>query len=198
MNKSLSVVLLSLILCSCANPLNRITAERYYGGGVQNQNKGDWKNAAESFRRAYLNTQWGSLSDKEAALYAYEYGRTSGTVCDWDNAKQGLDKAYELDTKIGTPMHYDLVEFALMYQAMGEYQKSKEYFSQTLKSMNNDNILEKQPIYYADTLQRYSGVLGHIGDVTQSYDLQKQAKKIIEDNPYAKPHRAIPHGQHCN
>ena len=59
MNKSLSVVFLSLFLCSCANPLNRATAKQYYGGGVQDQNKGDWKNATESFRRAYINTQWG-------------------------------------------------------------------------------------------------------------------------------------------
>ena len=197
MNKLLSVVILSIFLCSCANPLNRATAKQYYGGGVQNQNKGDWKNATESFRRAYINIQWGNLSDKEAALYAYEYGRTSSAVCDWDNAKQSLDKAYKLDTKIGTPLHYDLVEFALMYQAMGEYQKSKEYFIQTLKSMNKGNVLEKQPMYYADTLQRYSSVLDHLGDVAHSNDLQKQAKKIIEDNPDAKPHRTVPHGQHC-
>ena len=198
MNKLLSVAILSIILCSCANPLNRATSKQYYGGGVQNQNKGDWKNAAESFRRAYINTQWGNLSDKEAALYAYEYGRTSSAVCDWDNAKQGLDKAYELDTKIGTPLHYDLVEFALMYQAMGEYEKSKLYFTQTLKSLDEDNIIDNQPMYYADTLNRYSEVLERLGDISQSKNLQQRAKSIINNNSNAKPHRTIPHGKHCD
>ena len=198
MYKYLTVIAVTLILSSCANPLNRITAQQYYYGGLQSQNNGKWGDATISFSRAYTNTQWGNLSDREAALYAYEYGRTSGAVCDWDNAKKGLEKALQLDTKTNTPLHFDLIEFAQMYQAMGDFTESEKFFSKTLENLDKHNVLTKFPTYYADTLNRYSDVLNHLGKKSQSEAFKKRAEMIKKNNPDGEPYNAIPYGEFCH
>lgn len=197
MYKLLTILAISLTLTSCANPVNRATAQQYYGGGVQNQNKGEWGSAAFSFRRAYINSQVGNLSDKEAALFAYEYGRSSGAICDWENAKQGLDKAYELDVKIGAPLYFDLVEYALMYQAMGEFEKSQGYYAKAISSLDTHNVLDVHPLYYADTLSRYSALLKQLGNNEKAEILKKRADVIVKETPNSHPYRAIPYGKFC-
>ena len=55
-----------------------------------------------------------------------------------------------------------------------------------------------QPMYYADTLSRYSEVLNRLGKKDQAADLKSRSEVIINANPDAKPYRAIPYGKFCS
>ena len=55
----------SVSLSGCATPLNRVTFDRYMDSGWAAEQSGDLSAAEEAYRRAYLNTQWGNLSNEE-------------------------------------------------------------------------------------------------------------------------------------
>ena len=197
MRKFLTLLIMPLLIISCANPLNRMTAQQYYNGGNYHKNQGNWFDARISYGRAWTNTEWGNLSPQETALYAFEFGRASGALCDWENAEKGLRQAYNIDIKTGAPLHYDLIEFAHMYQAMGLYEKSDEYYSMTLASFNED-IINKHPMGYADTLKRYSDVLSHLGKDKMALDFKKRSEVILSANPDKTIPPGIPYGKFCH
>ena len=50
--------------------------------------------------RALTNAILGHAPDKNLATLYYEYGRTSGAICDYKEAQRGLEAALELDKKL--------------------------------------------------------------------------------------------------
>ena len=51
--------------------------------GVSNAKEGKWFNARMAFGRAWTNANLGNAEDKVTSVYAYEYGRASDAMCDW-------------------------------------------------------------------------------------------------------------------
>lgn len=65
--RHLAFLFLLLSITACTNPVNRVTYNNYMQGGMQAEANGDLTTAEERYRRAYINTQLGNLSEEEAA-----------------------------------------------------------------------------------------------------------------------------------
>jgi len=94
MNKLIPLLFI-ILLSACANPINLHTGREYFQGGQENAKEGRWFNARMAFGRAWTNANLGKEDDKITAVYAYEYGRASGAICDWTEAERGLKHSYE-------------------------------------------------------------------------------------------------------
>jgi len=160
---TLLVVVFSLILASCAAPINQRNAEKYYAVAVSAQHSGDWWNSRMYFARAISNAELAGSSSESLAVLWYEYGRSSGVICDWEEAEIGLNKAHELDSKTGGPTYMSLYELARMNYDREMYPEAVEYYQRTYSDMEVDQADTKDPIGYAEFLDEYGHALKQIG-----------------------------------
>jgi len=160
---SFLTVIALLILTSCAAPINQRNAEKYYAEAVSAQHSGDWWSARKYFARAISNAELAGAPNSSLALLWYEYGRSSGVICDWQEAEGGLIKALELDLKTGGPAYMPLYELARMNYDREMYTEAVEFFRRAYAKMETDQADTKDPIGYADFLDEYSHALDESG-----------------------------------
>lgn len=193
------IVLVPFLLASCASPINLHTANEYFQGGHNNAAQGKWFNARMAFGRAWTNSDLGHAEDRVKAVYAYEYGRASGVICDWTESERGLLKALELDTKTNGPVHMSLVELARMFHTKGALQDSEKYFVVAKQSLDKVQADTRDSIGYANILKEYAQVLNSLGKADEANSLRRredEIRSVFKDR--SSSHDQTPYGQHCD
>ena len=191
--------MLPLIVVSCANPINLNTANKYFQGGRYNISQGKWFNARMAFGRAWTNAELGKADDQVTSVYAYEYGRSSGVICDWDEAERGLKKAYDLDEKTNGPIHMSLVELSRLYHAKGDLMKSQQYFQKAKQALDAHQADTRDSIGYANILKEYAEVLSANGKANEASEITKRELEIRNlFNDQKSGHDQTPYGKHCD
>jgi tetratricopeptide (TPR) repeat protein len=201
--KSGKKMILPLVLASlsmaCTTPDSLYTGNEYFHGGVDNAREGRWFDARTAYGGAWTNADLGNASDKVIAVYAYEYGRSSGVICDWNESERGLLKAYELDQKINGPIYMSLVELARMYQAKGDFAKSEEFYQLALTELNRIQADTLDAIGYANILEDYAAMLVASGNSEQAMLVKRREQEIR--NVFkggTSDHEQTPYGEFCN
>lgn len=192
------VILAVMLVSGCAGTLHRETARQYYGGGQQAVEEGRWADARVSYGRAYSNAEMGNLPDRLKAVIIYEYGRTSGAVCDWEESEEALLKAVELDERTGGPVYMSLIELARMNRARGSLEASADYFGRAKTILDEGKVDTHDPLGYARVLAQYASVLDSLGREEEAAPLQARADTIRAAFPDRSPaHQQTPYGQFC-
>jgi hypothetical protein len=193
------MLFLPALLVSCANPLNLHTANEYFQGGLSNAAQGKWFNARMAFGRAWTNANLGKAQERVTAVYAYEYGRASGVICDWVESERGLLTAVELDKKSNGPVHMSLVEMARMYHARGALEDSERYFGLAKEALDKVQADTRDSIGYANFLKEYAEVLAKRGKLETAKSLEKREEEIrsvFKDRTSSQ--EQTPYGEHCD
>lgn len=193
------LLFLPLMIAACVNPINLRTASEYFHAGRSNAAQDKWFNARMAFGRAWTNAQLGKADDRVTAVYAYEYGRSSGVICDWIEAERGLKSAFELDEKMGGPIHMSLVELARMYHAKGDLAMSQMYFQKAKQVLDNLQADTRDSIGYANILNEYAEVLSAQGKLSEANALTKrelEIRSVFKDRKSS--HDQTPYGKHCD
>jgi len=198
MIRSIQIILLALLGVSCVNPLNVMTAERYFKNGKILASQSKWDEARISYGRALTNIEWGNLPDKSKALYSFYFGNASGVLCDWANAEKYLEQALNIYSKTEPQLHYELIALAQMNHARGNYTKASEYYSKTITEVKKHNIDKQMPMAFADTLLKLSEVESKLGNNKKSLLLKNQGTEIINNNPDKKLPAGSPYGKFCH
>ena len=152
----------TLLIAACANPVNQVTADRYFKAGKGFAYKGQWFDARMAYSRAWTNATMGNLGDNVTASYAFEYGVASGAICDWPESEKGIMEALEIDKKIDIPIYADLAQLAFMFNAKGDLVKSSEYFSLSLDAAERAKMESKDPVGTGYILNEYAKVLSKL------------------------------------
>ena len=140
-----------------------------------------------------------NASDKVTAVYAYEYGRASGVICDWGESERGLLKAYELDQEINGPVHMSLVELARMYQAKGDFAKSEEYYQLALIELDRIQADTRDAIGYANILENYAALLVDSGNTEEAMLVKRREQEIRNVfKGRTNDHEETPYGEFCD
>jgi tetratricopeptide (TPR) repeat protein len=193
------MLLFAFLLASCANPINLHTANEYFQGGVSSAAQDKWFNARMSFGRAWTNADLGHAEDRVTAVYAYEYGRASGAICDWPESERGLLKALELDRKTNGPIYMSLGELARMYHSKGSLEDSEKYFSLAKDALDKVQADTRDSIGYANILNEYAEVLTKLGKIEDAKVLSKREEEIrsvFKDR--TSNHKQTPYGKFCD
>ncbi len=196
--KSIVFIFLFLLIAGCANPINQKTASNYYYSAIIAQENNDWKTAKEHFGRAIINSELGGVETKTLAVLWYEYGRSSGVVCDWDEAEKSLLKAYELDGIVNGPTYMSLYELALMNYDRKNFVSASNYFKRAHTEFEQKQIDTKDPVGYADFLEMYADTLEKNGDSNEMNELKSRALKIRAAFNNKESHTdRTPYGTQC-
>jgi len=197
--RTIIIILTAIVLVGCANPINRETAQNYYGAAISAQRNGDWENARMYFGRAIDNANVGGADDSTLAVLWYEYGRSSGVICDWVEAEKGLLKAYELDRINKGPTYMSLYELARMNYDQKDFKKAEGYFHKSYLEFEENQIDTKDPVGYADFLDEYSVTLENLGKEGEAEELKIRSSKIREAFKNKDSHTdKTPYGTKCS
>lgn len=192
----LLLFMLSVIGCVAA-PINQHNAKSYAESGFMAIQSGDWKFARRQWGRAIYNADLGFMDKKERAVYYYEYGRTLGVTCAFDEAEEYLNKSYELDLQTGGPAFMSLVELFRLKLDQKRYQEAVDYFEKALPELEKVNAPEKSGIEFSKLLKEYAVALNGIGRLEEAKKTVERAA-LYEKSGQESVTERTPYGLHCN
>lgn len=199
MRKELIVLIAVVALVGCANPINRKTAMNYTNAAYDAVQAGDWFKARMYFGRALINAKLGGATPKGLAILNYEYGRTSGVICDWVEAERGLNEAYKLDQETGGPTYMSLYELGRMSFAREQYDKALEYYGRAWQEFEKVQADTKDPLGYAVYLEEYAVILEKTGNKVEAEKHKARADELRSVFPGKESHtEKTPYGTRCN
>ena len=191
--------LLALLVSACANPINLKTASMYADGcrGFQAQN--EWWKARRACGRAAVNATLGKAPDQAIAVLWYEYGRTSGAICDYAEAQRGLEEALKLDQATGGPVHMSLLEMARLNSAQGKFSEAASYYEKFWLAVPKDLAERKDPIGSAEVLEEQAEAYRQVGNIALSKSKKDRAQELRTATPN-KPSNTdhTPYGKFCD
>jgi tetratricopeptide (TPR) repeat protein len=198
MKSLLMALVTSFTLSSCANPINLRTAANYAQGCIGFQQQGEWWKARQACGRAAINAELGGAEPRDIAGLWYEYGRTSGVICDYVESKKSLEKSLELDKANNGPIIMDYFELARLHFDQKKYHDSSSYYQLGISSTPKE-IVAQDPIGYADVLDEYGEALKQNGDVINSNKVFAESKILRSENASRKSlTKRTPYGKFCD
>lgn len=190
-----------VLLTGCASEINQRNATRYMIMGTQAQASGDWDGARRAYARAAVNGELAGLPAETQAMFAYEYGRSTGVTCFFDHSETWLNKAYELDKKAGQPLYFSLDELGRLMLAQAKYTQAAGYFERGIAELNKVEFFNKSPsaaIAYADLLDDYELALLKSGAAAEAGNIKKRASEIRSKYPNQESStERTPYGKYC-
>ncbi len=193
-----SLFILVVCLVGCAAPINRKNAENYTRQGAIAIANNDWQSARRAFARAVVNAELGGVAPSTRAVLSYEYGRSLGATCFFDDASYYLEQAYDLDNQTGGPLYMSLVELARLHLDQGKFTEAAEYYKKAIPDLQRHNIPQLGAIGYAETLDEAAIALAATGQEAEASKLRLQAQTIHSAHPRQKSITdRTPYGKYC-
>ena len=198
MKHSSIILFLSFFLASCANPINLRTAQNYAQGCVGFQHQGEWWKARQACGRAAINAELGGAEPQAITGLWYEYGRTSGVICDYPEAKKALEKSLASDKANNGPVIIDYFELARLHFDQKLFKEASAYY-QSGVAATPKGIIDQDPIGYAEVLDEYGETLKQIGNSAESEKVIAESKQLRSSNPNGKSlTKRTPYGKFCD
>ena len=187
-----------MALAACAVPLERYEAGRYADAAIAARSAGNYALARSNWAKAIAHAQLGAGRTRELAIAYYEYGRSSGIICDWDEANRGLQRSLELDRSVNGPVHMSLIELARMNLDRGHYEAARGYFEQANDLYEAMSAETRDPIGYAQFLDEYSLALDRTGAHDKAAPFRARAQQLRATFPKGESHsERTPYGTQC-
>lgn len=172
-----------LVFIGCANPINRVTFDKYYGWGVGAEDAEDYELARENYYRALVNARMGNLEPQYHAASSYSLARMLGILCDHENAEMLLLDAVKFDQESNGPVHMSYLELARLKFDQKRYNEAIPYFEKALEIVDNEEFFNADPIGFAIIFEEYSIALREIGKTGEAEIYSKRAIEIREKYP---------------
>jgi tetratricopeptide (TPR) repeat protein len=194
-----TVLVVIFFMASCAAPINRKTSEMTGYAGYKAQQAGDWDAARRNYAKAVVNGELGNLPQEQMANLYYEYGRSLGATCFYDDSEKYLQKALDIDTRTNGPAYMSMLELVRLNLKTKNYSKVINYFEKLIPIYKDLNAEEKTPIGLAETYEDYSYALKETGDIAKAQDYEEKARQLRANNPggFSITERT-PYGTQCD
>lgn len=190
---------LALGVAGCANPVAMYTAQKYWDGATAAEKRGDWRAAQSVWKAAIPRIQVAGGSDRQVAIALYEYGRSSGVICDWIEAERGLTESLQIDRRVKGPVSMSLVELARLNLAQSKYDRAKDYFAQAFAIFAGTDVETTDPLGYADALDEYSTSIEKSSSPEATQQYRQRAAQLRATFPKGQSHTDItPYGTQCH
>ena len=200
--KQMVVILLaSAALSGCAKQYAQYrdkTAADSATAGAAAQAKGNWADARADYADALADAQTAAWPETRLAQLHYEYGRSLGVTCAFEQAEHELNNALALETKSNHPFHAELIELGRLNLDQKKYPEAIGYFERALPELTKQDMIHTAPSTYADVLDDYALSLAGAKRLEDSARFAVQA----EDTRNGRPKSAnridrTPYGQRC-
>lgn len=165
----------ALCLAGCANPLNRVTHDRYWEDGQVAERNGNLGVAEAAYYRALVNDHVGNLGDLLTAQDEYNLGRIKRHLHKFAEAEELLRHSLVLDQKILKPDNLDTdrcrVELSVALAAQNEWDEGSRILEPVLPDASRFTGIERE--FLSETCKVFAAGLRHVGleDRAKIFDL---------------------------
>lgn len=139
--KHLVAIALVLLLSGCANPLNRVTYERYTDTGDRALAAGEFSVAEAAYARAAYNVDWGLLGDAPKSGSLFNLANAKLRLGKFAEAEPLLLESIRLEEKLGNKgddrMQKRYIGLSIVYLELGQIDKGLPYLRKTLPYADN-------------------------------------------------------------
>ncbi|MCV2371370.1 hypothetical protein [Roseateles oligotrophus] len=196
-----SFISLLVIACSvggCASNINIRNADAHAQSGYNAQRNGDWEVARRQFAQAVVNADLGKAEAGGKAMVNYEYGRSLGVTCFWDESEKYLLRSKQFEEDRNHSPYLPLYELGLLTEKQGKSNQAASYFSQLIPLMEKEGLRAKYPLGVADAYERYAFALEATGKFAEAAKNRAEAHTLRAANSEAKPFGQVtPYGSAC-
>ncbi len=189
------VVLLSLAGYAYAN--EKPISEYMRDGGAA-QERGDWDEARRIYALAFSEGNLAQADPRFKAVLHYEYGRSLGVTCSFDEAERQLNLANDLDKHTGGVFYLSLTELARLNLDQGKFAEAVTYLERVMAELDPVITARRVPIFYANVLEDYAMALSGSGRTKDAEAVAKRAAEIrgaVPKDQFVSDR--TPYGKHC-
>lgn len=130
-SRVLILILFGAVLAGCANPLNRVTSDRYADECATAEQANDLCLAEQLCYRALMNVHWGNLGPKLKSQRQYNFGRIKRRLSRFSEAEEIFKMALEIEETLTGPDSIQiarrLAELAASLAAQDKWQEAIPY-----------------------------------------------------------------------
>ncbi|MFV2059603.1 MAG: hypothetical protein ACC653_02900 [Gammaproteobacteria bacterium] len=153
-------------------------AAKYAQLGYSASLKGQWHEARNGWEKAVEHLDLTDASDRNRAVFYYEFGHAAGITCDFEIAEEFIEKSYLLEKQINGPYVLTLVEMFRLYFDQKFYKMASIYFEAALPNLIAANAEENTPARYTRLLDEYSDTLIQLGKHQLANQMKQRSRKI--------------------
>lgn len=198
LRNGLLAVIALLVMTGCVGSINARNGARYANAANSAIKAGDWTAARRYWAKAVVNAELAGAPAQQRAVLNYEYGRSLGVQCYWEESEKYLLKALDLDHQTGGPEFMSLTELARLEYDQGDYDKAILYYERAIPEMEKAGASTKAPLGFADILEEYAAALKNVGRGAEAVAVHNQADKLRADNPQGHSiTERTPYGTRC-
>jgi len=185
------LVTLLVVAPGCSHFSDRRTYERSIDLAAAAQQDGDLQGAKIYWWRAYESAARAELGPPYTSIPLYNYGRTAGYLCQYDEARDALQRALALDEKavpldeVNVSMR--LFELARLDFAHENWAAAVGWYDRAIPLMRKIGGDLSDPISVADELDRYAIALQRAGDTGRAVTTSGEAAHLRAIHPGARP-----------
>ena len=137
-----------------------------------------WHQAREGWEKAVEHLELTDASDRNRAVFYYEFGHAAGITCDFEVAEEFIEKSYQLEKSINAPSVLTLVEMFRLYFDQKHYRMASIYFEAALPSLIDVNAEANTPAQFSRLLDEYAEALSHLDKHQLANQFKQQSRKI--------------------
>lgn len=173
-------------------------AGEYMRDGTVAQERGDWDEARRIYARAFAEANLAAADPRFKAVLHYEYGRSLGVTCFFEEAERQLNLANDLDKHTGGVFYLSLTELARLNLDQRKFVEAVSYLERVLAELDPLITARRVPVFYANVLDDYALALSRAG---REQDAEAAAKRAAETRGAIPKEHSIsdrtPYGKHC-
>jgi hypothetical protein len=175
--RPITVLLVVLLISGCANPLNRVTYDRYWRQGGDAERVGQLGVAEQAYYRALMNVDMGNLGPLLKAQALYNLGCVKRRVGKYSEAEDLLTQSLALDEKILSTDNLDTdrcrIELSVTLAAQDKWIDGSRYLEQALPQANRFSGQERE--FMIEAFKRFSAELRKAGQEERAKLFEQQA-----------------------
>lgn len=195
------IILFSIFLFSCANPINARTYSNYYKAGFKAEQEKDFERAQKMYGRALVNAEIGHLGPLYTSSIKYDLGRIAGYLCNYEEAEKLLLEALKLELENNGKLRHICMryfELARLNFDQGRYEQAIKFFEQGIPIAKMLDIETNEPLEWAIQLTDYSQALSQVSRINEAKTVRADVDLIRSNNPEKITSKYVRYNQNCN
>lgn len=170
--------------------------KHYAEGCAETSTNKDWNVAHRNWSVMAAFTSKVDTPPATTSNVLFEYGRSLGVLCEFQEAERILRQAQQLFDRNKGPTHLVLIELARLNLAQKKYLTGLNYLDEIFKQIAIGSLNSIEPGWLEDIVEEYATALSAVGRDEQAVEKRKLMRARDPDVLRAPEYRT-PYGSQC-
>jgi hypothetical protein len=182
MRKAHIILLFTLFVFGCANPINRVTSDSYTEICNKAMSKRQLNDAEQACYRALVNADWGNLGQELKSQKLYNLALIKRRLAKFQEAEDLMNQSLAIEEKLSPLSSLRIgrrqVELSVNLAAQGKWAEGSRSLERALPVA--EQFEGQDRIWTSEVLRRYSDQLRKINQSDLASSFEKKASELVK------------------